>query len=596
MAQDFIQRFASFIVRTFGGVSNKDADTRAREAFASGYNEGEDEPIMYLDGKPIGRGYRTTKSRPRDLSEISQSRATAAAYRIWNTNPLGKALTEIIVDYVLGDGPTITAFNEDVGEIIDRFWLDPVNQLEEELAESLVRELGVFGELLIPAFIQTGEDVGAALPGRVRLGTIDTDRIQYIITDADNTRHIKAVQLKAPQGGTDGPIYKLIRSEEFDGSIQGILDLTAYKQLVDLQTGDDETKRLTEADYKEQHSKLSRRLTNAKKWGWVDDEEKGTTKLKEAHEIDDEAFNGQAFYFQINKFSSGLRGRPDGLQAFDWLDRFDQVFFDGSEHAQLLNQIVWDATIEGGSSTDDDPDRNLQAQANKIASIPPGGVYTHNEKVILKAVTPDLKTADLAVLIRSLRVFITGAYRIPEHWVAEGGSVTRTTAKEMGQPTFRMLKRRQDFVRNMFEKMIQFAIDVAVELGHLPEEVPVTDDDGVTQDESVPARQAFEIKMPDINVEDTTMISSALSSVAQAIVPLVSMKVLPVKPAIEIIASIVSNLGVEIDIEEAMDAAAGADLDQANVSEIVNSLMAWKPEDKVPEWMEKLVPQTQHAE
>ncbi len=169
-----------FMIRLTGGVTPEEYFKGKHRAYASGFDDGADEPALTLDGKPLGHGYRRMRTRKRDLTDVSQDRAIEASYRIWNTNPLGKAIIEIIMDYVLGEGPELIAQNEDVGAVVDGFWKDPVNKLEDELAESLTKELSIFGELIIPAFVQTGEDVGAVLSGRVRLGTIDPSQIGVV--------------------------------------------------------------------------------------------------------------------------------------------------------------------------------------------------------------------------------------------------------------------------------------------------------------------------------------------------------------------------------------------------------------------------------
>jgi hypothetical protein len=310
---------------------------------------------------------------------------------------------------------------------------------------------------------------------------------------------------------------------------------------------------------------IRRRLKDAQEWRFV--EQPGgppgvvmAAKQEKGAAIEDAKFDGECFLFQINKMSTGTRGRPEILPLIDWLDRYDQLFFDGAEHVAALRYFFWDLQVEGGSEGSEDLNKNLQYQANKIAGSRPGGVYAHNPDTVLKAVNPDLKTPELQVMLRALRVFIAGGQRIPEHWIAEGGYTNRATAKEMGQPTFRMLTRKQRFVQRMMTRMVQYQLDVLVALGHLPAEVPVYDEEGEQATDSegeavtMPTRDAFEIVLPDINVQDTTSAAQAFSYVADAVSRLVVTNVLPMRPAVELLAAVAQVLGVELDIDKIVDA------------------------------------------
>src|SRR3989304_5599948 len=98
------------VIRLFGGLTEREAKPMQRRAYEAGMEDGgNDEPAYTSGSMTISRGYVETGSKPRDLSAISQEKAIEASYRLWQTNPLAKALIEIYVDYILGDGVTVTA-------------------------------------------------------------------------------------------------------------------------------------------------------------------------------------------------------------------------------------------------------------------------------------------------------------------------------------------------------------------------------------------------------------------------------------------------------------------------------------------------------
>lgn len=554
-------RLRDRIIRFIGGITGTDLDTATHKGYIDGFNEalgmgGNDEPPLYTpDGKAISLGYRQLQDTPRDLSAVSQERAIDAAYRLWNTNPLAKALTEIKVDYTLGDGAVIDARVEEVGIALDLFWKDPVNRLDEEGSETITRELGMFGEQMLILFTRDGSDQAFVADGRLRYGTVDPAQIGAIITNPDNQRDLIAVRLKDENGAIDtGPIYKVVRQEDTGGAFEGVKDQEAYRNLVtrinkeagrmDWTQGD--CRRMVESALPRDN--ITRRLKEGQEWAF---KEMGNGRAKEAKGklLEDIEYDGECFFFQVNKISTGIRGRPDMLPLIDWLDRYDQLFFDGAEHAGLLNSFVWDLEVQDGSEGSPDPETNLIHQANKIRKARQNSVYAHNQKTMLEPKNPDLKTADLETLIRSLRVFISGGERIPEHWIAEGGYTNRATAKEMGQPTFRMLTRRQEYVKGIFTKLCQYQVDILVALGQLQEEYTINDEAGKLV-ETVKARDAFDVVMPDINVSDTQGVTASLMNVSNSIFRLFSIDLLTPENAIELIAVVAQMMGVEVDVEK----------------------------------------------
>lgn len=540
--------FREWLVTRLGGVPARVASAAEHRAFEAGFEEGgQDEPLaVTADGTTISLGYAQMDQQPRDLSAISQEKAIEAVYRLWESHPLAQAIIEIYVDYILGDGVTIEADNPDVQDALDRFWFDPVNRLGDpdggigDGTDELVRELILFGEELILLFPRTGEDQGGIADGLLRYGTVDPGRIYSIITDPGNQRDILAVRLKSKTGGPDGPVYKLVRNAEPGQMMEGARDLRGFANWA----------RMAEAERPARPKGGWKRKVKGREWVICEtSKDQRTLRLAEAETPADVEPAGECMLHQINKISTGSRGRPVILPLVDWLDRLDQVFFDGAEHVALLNMFSWDLKIEGGSETTAEPELNLKKQAQKVARMRPGSVYAHNEKAALEPKNPDLKTADLETIVRQLRVFIAGGGRIPEHWIAEGGYTNRATAAEMGQPTYKMLAKKQAIARRMLAQLCRYQIDVLVQLGLLPEMVDVLDENGQPKGDQMPAREAFRVVMPDINVQDTLMAARTFDAVARAVLTLTAGNLLPKQPAVELLAQAAELLGVTIDVQ-----------------------------------------------
>ena len=114
-------------------------------------------------------GWRKLTGAPtRDLPMMDHARALEVAYWLWKTNPMGKWIIEVVTAFVTAKGMPFTCKNDDVKALLESFWTDPVNRMDIHW-ENFVRELGIYGEQLWPAFV-------SEQMGRVRLGYVDPAR------------------------------------------------------------------------------------------------------------------------------------------------------------------------------------------------------------------------------------------------------------------------------------------------------------------------------------------------------------------------------------------------------------------------------------
>src|SRR5260370_19742142 len=88
------------------------------------------------------------------------------------TTQFGKRLVRVMVDYILGEGFKANSEDPALQEVIDKFWKDPTNSMEEML-DGWGVELLVFGELCIPVAVNP-------VDGSVRLGYIDPEEIESV--------------------------------------------------------------------------------------------------------------------------------------------------------------------------------------------------------------------------------------------------------------------------------------------------------------------------------------------------------------------------------------------------------------------------------
>lgn len=105
-------------------------------------------------------------------------------YEAYNANPLAFAIIELTTSFVLGEGVTISANNKRVQQVINTFWDNPENRMDERVY-SLCTELALYGEQFIHFFVNKYD-------GSVIIRQIDPSLIDQIETDPqDVEKHIQ---------------------------------------------------------------------------------------------------------------------------------------------------------------------------------------------------------------------------------------------------------------------------------------------------------------------------------------------------------------------------------------------------------------------
>jgi hypothetical protein len=151
------------------------------------------------DGEDPGFRRITSLATLRDLNPLMHDRMLQVCYFLRVTTPFGKRIVEIITDYTVGKGVRVTAKDPRVQKVIDDFWNDEVNNMDENLS-MWCDELTTFGELCIPV-------ARNPVSGKVRVGYIDPmniDNIQFAqMATAEGTASINlpfAVRLRREVG------------------------------------------------------------------------------------------------------------------------------------------------------------------------------------------------------------------------------------------------------------------------------------------------------------------------------------------------------------------------------------------------------------
>ena len=136
-----------------------------------------------------------TKNLSRDLDPVVQDRMQDIASFLYDSNPLAHRIIEMTKDFVIGDGFSYKAENEDVQRILDAHWNDPVNSWDIK-QDDKCRELSIFGEQFYPVFVNPYN-------GHVRLGIIDPGMVKSVKVDKKNPEVIRSIILKSSNYNKD---------------------------------------------------------------------------------------------------------------------------------------------------------------------------------------------------------------------------------------------------------------------------------------------------------------------------------------------------------------------------------------------------------
>jgi hypothetical protein len=264
----------------------------------------------------------------------------------------------------------------------------------------------------------------------------------------------------------------------------------------------------------------------------------GAEKLGEAVEVPAERL---CFYFRRSRILNSMRGFSVLLAPADWVDGLNTFLWNSLDRAKLLNCMVYDVKMEGGTEA------TIKAKSDALAKAPlsqPNTHYVHNEKEEMKTVTADLKSYEATTLARAVKNFILGSKSFPEAWFGEGGETNRATLSEQGDPTYRTLESYQKDARLIFGALLNYAYDQAAERQKdIPKRI---DERGRIVVWITPT-------LPPISPKDATRLGAALTQVETGLKQAVDDALLSEKTSRRVFLGVVSQLsGVEVEPDDEM--------------------------------------------
>lgn len=170
----------------------------------------------------------------------------------------------------------------------------------------------------------------------------------------------------------------------------------------------------------------------------------------------------EVLHFAINKPVGCVRGQGDLVAIIPWLRRYKEWLEDRVRVNRFKNSFLWKVTVKGALVGE------LQSKRTQYAKPPePGSIIVTDENETWEPIQAKIEAEDVEPDGKALRLMIGAGAGVPLHFLAEGETATRATAKEMGGPTVKHYQHRQLFFCELLIRVTTRALERAIELGKL---------------------------------------------------------------------------------------------------------------------------------
>lgn len=147
----------------------------------------------------------------KEVSEVIRRRMNRIVYEMHLKNPLAKRILEITRDFAIGDGIKYECEDEKVKEVLDKFWNNPINNLDIEL-KRIVYDLGLWGEIILKVDVNP-------INGLVSVSYLDPTKIVDVLVRKNNNKDIESIII-SDNDTLNEKSYKVIKENE-SGYLEG---------------------------------------------------------------------------------------------------------------------------------------------------------------------------------------------------------------------------------------------------------------------------------------------------------------------------------------------------------------------------------------
>ncbi|HEX21399.1 MAG TPA: hypothetical protein ENH19_01950 [Actinobacteria bacterium] len=355
-----------------------------------------------------------------DLSLDDREKVYSRCFNTWLKSPLAGQAVNLMNWYTFGRGISVKANDKDVNEVIQAFWNDKDNKTEltsHQAQEVKSTELQIFANIFFVLFV--GEE-----SGEVKISSINPSEIKDIITDPNNSRNAQ--------------YYKRITSPKKYDFKSHTYQMTAQQKI------------LYYAD-------------------WQLDE--GDNVIKDLAE-------GKIFHVKINYISSMKFGVSELYRALDWITAHKKQLEDWATLIRALSRFAWKRKIKGSSKdiAAGKAQWGMNTNTGTETNLPPtiASILHENQNTDWSAVSPPKGATTSPNDSRQLKLMVSAATGIFEHYFGDPSSGNLATATAMELPMLKMFEARQQLWKDVYEGILQFVIDINIDAGVLDKNVDRT--------------------------------------------------------------------------------------------------------------------------
>ena len=225
--------------------------------------------------------------------------------------------------------------------------------------------------------------------------------------------------------------------------------------------------------------------------------------------------SGVVLHFPLSRAVAANFGESDLAPVLYWIGLYRQWLEDRAR----LNYFrqMFSFVLQRPFTNQAEKEKYMRDFAAKLPRKS-GGVLGLDPNEILTALNPNLASSEAELDGLAIKRMIAAGAGIPLHYLAEPESSTRTTAEAAGTPTFKRFKRRQQYLVNVVQTLLQTVVAIRR-----------------TYNPSLPAHPRIAVVPPDITERDNANLAIAVQRVVTAFAPLYNAKIIEPKEFIRLV-------------------------------------------------------------
>lgn len=382
--------------------------------------------------------------RPQEMKAVERRKLAQQARVVWKKDPQAGAVVDLMNEFTFSRGlPNAKAADPMVQEALDEAWADPDNELvltsyPAQLA--LGTDLSLQCNLFILVF-DDGDD------GKVKLGLLDHDTVEDVVTDPDNRLRVLYYVAKEYRREwdfkNDGPKVDYQRDQ------QGRTKVKYYEHWRNVEA------------LRKQH------------------EESGDTLPELAPK--EKLGKGRVYHIAINRTSEMVFGHPTFDRLIRWFNAYNRLMDARLDIIAAKAAFVYKRTVKG---TDNQlhkmalqaVSRRSALGASSIEGLVPGpsgaaGIANMNKEVDFESM--DMDTGASAALQdgQMIRAQTSAGTQLPPTYFGDLSSANLATATSLELPVLKTVENRQEVVEALVRFFNDRVIERAVEAGRIPEKL-----------------------------------------------------------------------------------------------------------------------------